>query len=275
MPIEGNFNPGIPFYTGPGDLFNTWAFWIGVRAFSSAAVGSNMITARRSSDNSTKTFNVLSNGSFNTSDPFFDGSNYFATTMYDQTGNGHNFSQATAANQPGLLLAGGPRGLPTLTFLTANSQFMFNAGVTGSVAQPYTLSAVFNITNDGTNEMVVGGGVSAVGIIILEPAAAPNNPRIFGGNVQLAVSANDGSWHAGNGYVNDPNSVFSVDGTSSGAGNTAFSAAGYGTGNGIDLGADGGGHFLTGNAVEMGVMTGGGASTSASLNANQRGYWGF
>src|SRR5262245_26537172 len=86
-------------YVGPGDIVSSAIGWWGLRAYSAASIGSNVLRVRRSSDSTEKTFVSLANGNFNTADTFFDGSNYFVTTLYDQSGNGNNLTQTTAANQ--------------------------------------------------------------------------------------------------------------------------------------------------------------------------------
>src|SRR5262249_62105347 len=103
-----------------------------------ASIGQNVVHIRRSSHSTEKTFVSLANGGINTSDAFFDGSSYFVTTFYDQTGNGIDLTQTTAANQPTFLLAT-LGSLPIARFVKASGLFVTGTGA-ASQTQPFSIA---------------------------------------------------------------------------------------------------------------------------------------
>ena len=68
----------------------------------------NAIRVRRSSDNAEQDIGFVSNGDLDTTalTTFCSGTNGFVTTWYDQSGNGKNATQSTAANQPQIVSSG-------------------------------------------------------------------------------------------------------------------------------------------------------------------------
>jgi hypothetical protein len=73
-----------------------------------------MVRVRRSSDNATADFGGSLFVSWPAISTFLNGSNGFITKFYDQSGNGHDLAQTTAASQPKIILAS--NGLPALLF---------------------------------------------------------------------------------------------------------------------------------------------------------------
>ncbi len=112
----------------------------GLRKLRSAYAGP-LVQVRRS-DNATQDIGALANGNLNETalTTFCGSSNCFVQTWYDQSGNGLNAVQPTAAQQPSLVSAGtilrmGTR--PALYIAPANAMT-----VTGITWNAYTLSAV-------------------------------------------------------------------------------------------------------------------------------------
>jgi len=72
-----------------------------------AAYSGNCFTLRRSSDNAEADFGFLANGDLDTAaiTAWLAGANAFVKVWFDQSGNAYNFSQATSANQPQLILS--------------------------------------------------------------------------------------------------------------------------------------------------------------------------
>lgn len=106
---------GIPVAsTLPGDVAGN-TFVVGLRVLKTGYAG-NCIKVRRSSDNTTLDIGFSGNdfdvSAFST---FIGGGNGFVDTWYDQSGNSLNASQATAANQPQIIL-NHKNGHPTLYF---------------------------------------------------------------------------------------------------------------------------------------------------------------
>jgi len=81
----------------------------------------NAIRVRRASDNTEQDIGFNEASDLNTSQliSFCSGTNGFVTTWYDQSGNGYNATQTTAANQPQIVSGGNVityNGKPTMTF---------------------------------------------------------------------------------------------------------------------------------------------------------------
>lgn len=89
------------------------------------------IRVRRSSDNAEQDIGFTAQNILDTSTltSFCGANNGFITTWYDQSGNGRNATQTTAANQPILVLTGSvinENGKPTLQFDGSNDGFTIN-----------------------------------------------------------------------------------------------------------------------------------------------------
>jgi hypothetical protein len=96
----------IQSFVGLLDLYPNAAAAYSVRKLRTAYTGS-AIRVRRSSDNTEQDIgfvnNILDTSALTT---FCSGTNGFVTTWYDQSGNGRNATQATAANQPQIVSSG-------------------------------------------------------------------------------------------------------------------------------------------------------------------------
>ena len=82
----------------------------------------------------------------------------FVTTWYDQSGNGYNATQATAASQPKIVSAGSlvtENGKPALDFDGTNDTLLSSA----SFAQPYTAFAVRKFDNN-TDQMLISHDIT-------------------------------------------------------------------------------------------------------------------
>jgi hypothetical protein len=103
-------------YLGTNEVWSSYAYLLddysgaaaaySLRQLRSAYTGS-AIRVRRSSDNTEQNIgfvnNVLDTASLTS---FCSGTNGFVTTWYDQSGNGRNATQTTAANQPQIVNSG-------------------------------------------------------------------------------------------------------------------------------------------------------------------------
>jgi hypothetical protein len=100
--------PGVPAFTGLLDTYSGAAVaYSAARRLATAYTGS-LIRVRRSSDNAEQdigydTNNVLDQSALTT---FVGANNGFVVTIYDQSGNAKNATQATAINQPRIVNAG-------------------------------------------------------------------------------------------------------------------------------------------------------------------------
>lgn len=116
-------------YVGLLDLYPGSAAAYSVRLLRSAYSGS-AIRVRRSSDNAEQDIGFVS-GNLDTSSltSFCGAGNGFVTTWYDQSGNGRNATQTTAANQPQIVSSGSVitvNSKPTMTYDGSND-FMSSA----------------------------------------------------------------------------------------------------------------------------------------------------
>jgi hypothetical protein len=129
-----------PTYVGPGDVVSNASWWGGLRAYNNAAIGVlPAIRLRRDSDNTESDFNTITGGGLDIAGitSFKGAANLFATKLYDQTGGGQHFVQATAANQPAFILSGFGT-LPILRFNHANATRMSPATWV-TVNQPWSV----------------------------------------------------------------------------------------------------------------------------------------
>jgi hypothetical protein len=100
--------PSVPAFTGLLDTYSgAAAAYSAARRLATAYTGS-LIRVRRSSDNTEQDIgytagNVLDESALTT---FVGAGNGFVTTWYDQSGNGNNAVQSTAANQPQIVSSG-------------------------------------------------------------------------------------------------------------------------------------------------------------------------
>ncbi len=190
----------------------------------------------------------------------------FVTKWYDQAGGGKDASNSTTAQQPQLLLAGGPGNNPTVNFSGAASQGLTTAAsVTGSSSGSISFVAIrtgaFTTIGPVTSSSFSNGFSTAANLIYLFVTSL------------VTASATDSVWHAANNTINGTSSTIYIDGTSSTV-NPGGPVSQTGV---ISLGCNrGAGQFQTGGIAEVGwnsaVFS---AGTQASLNSNQHGTNGY
>lgn len=113
-----------------GAQANVFGLFSVARQCNSSYAGS-LFTVRRDSDNTTTNIGFLANGTLDIATllTFVGVNNGFVTTLLDQSGAGHNVTQATTANQPQIVAAGAlvtKNGLPSMHF-TAAAQCLTSA----------------------------------------------------------------------------------------------------------------------------------------------------
>lgn len=147
------------------DLYPNAAAAYSVRLLRTAYAGS-AIRVRRSSDNTEQDIGFVA-GNLDTSAllSFVGANNGFVTTFYDQSGNARNMTQATAANQPQIVVSGSlltQGGKPIMKF-TSSSQVLNAATFALSVNRTYIMT-LYNVTNLTASYKIylgaVAGGVS-------------------------------------------------------------------------------------------------------------------
>jgi hypothetical protein len=104
---DSNTVTPISAFTGILDTYSGAAIAYSLRRLSSTYTG-NLIRVRRSSDNTEQDIGYNSSNVLDTTalTTFVGAGNGFITTWYDQSGNGNNSTQSTAANQPRIINAG-------------------------------------------------------------------------------------------------------------------------------------------------------------------------
>jgi hypothetical protein len=128
----------------------------------------NAVRVRRSSDNAEQNFtsNEITNGTLT----IFTGANDgFVTTWYDQSGNGSNAVQATAANQPKLVSSGVvelDNGKPCIVWDNSNDTMTINTSYNSS-----NLLSIFSVYNKTTP---IGGGDSVYLVIADNSISVPD-----------------------------------------------------------------------------------------------------
>jgi hypothetical protein len=257
-------------YTGPGDVVSGATAWWGLRCYNSAYTGNVADVWDAATGSTTETLLTCSSGG-----TINQTINTLATTcavacriktLYDQTGNGHNATQATNSGRPTFTLSG-LGSLSVATFVAANQTILVsNSIATG--AQPYTTSGVYKNTNAGQSPFLSG---TSSGIPQMGAGISANNAYIYAGSVANAA-ATDSSFHAVQGVFSGASSVLYIDGTSNSVSAGTSTATTF-----FNIGSDDGTtHFMDGAGGEVGIWPIGFSGTQqANMNSNQHTYWGF
>lgn len=195
----------------------------------------------------------------------------FVTKLYDQSGNARDASQATAANQPQLLLTGGTSStLPTMVFTHGSVQYL-QTGTISSVTQPHTYSVVYKRTTVAANSTVISSYNGSGSTVLL--TGTSDIVDLYAGNT-LGVAAVENTWHAVQAVANGINSVIRSDGTE-----TAGDAGSSATFTAIGIGNDPNNAFgwaLNGAISEAALWpVGFSPGNRTAVNSNQHSYWGF
>jgi len=144
-----------------------------VRKLRTAYTG-NAIRVRRSSDNAEQNIGFVA-GNLDTTalTTFCSGTNGFVTTWYDQSGNGNDATQSTAANQPQIVSSGSVINVnskPCLQFDNTIQQFLSYSTALWTYTGNSTLFHTSTNRNSGSSQYgsVIsqggGAGMSAIGI---------------------------------------------------------------------------------------------------------------
>lgn len=256
-------------YSGPGDLVGSAVGWWGLRAYALAKVGSNCVRLVRASDSTQKDFVTLANGGVDVASitTFLNGTTGKVVTLYDQSGNGNDLTQATDANRiPFSLTVLGT--WPALANSASTTQLV-TAGNVSSGAQPWTMVSVAKRTGQLTSAAAILSVAS--GSINIGYDSSNNTARVYAGTGAADATASDGTWHSLIGIGSGASSVLCVDGTST----TVSAGTNTATGPAV-LGNDTFGNFFSGNLLECGIW--GGSFTAgqrASMSSNQKTFWGY
>jgi hypothetical protein len=139
LATHGIIGSSIVQFTGLLDTYSGAAAAYSLRKLRTAYSGS-AIRVRRASDNTEQNIGFVNNELDTASlTSFCSGTNGFVTTWYDQSGNGRNATQTTAANQPQIVTSGSvltQGGKPTINHTrtqTLNISTNLNLGKTYSI----------------------------------------------------------------------------------------------------------------------------------------------
>lgn len=187
-------------------------------------------------------------GTVNGSPALFTGQGFdaYVTTWYDQSGNGNDATQSTAASQPQIVDSGvivtDDDGIPSMDFDGTDDGFFTSTGL--GLVQPITafcigkstLSSSFDPFMDGE----FGGGRCQIG-------RSSSNFQFFAGTAQTPFTSDDNK-HLLSCLYNGASSSARLDGTSSGTINTGTGGMGR-----ISIGRDNplGGTDLEGQVSEL------------------------
>lgn len=256
-------------YTGPGDIVASATAWWGLRAYTTASIGSNVIKLCRSSDSATQNFVCLATGALDVAsiNTFKGADTLTVDTLYDQTGNGNhlNLWAGTPSNQPNFLLTGGPNN--GLRFTFDGSRYFGFTGFGGiTQVQPWTITSFAIRTANFTTAQFIMGQSSAY--IMYDALSAAFK---FHATADVGATCIDNAWQTficvGNGASGD----ISIDGVSTAvnAGTQDFGGTDFEIGNKLAAPLD------NGSWVEGGIWAGSfSAGNKTSMNSNAHTFWG-
>lgn len=181
--IEGNINTFYQIYwdgsqTGLLNTYSGAAAAYSLRNLSSTYTGA-LIRVRRSSDNAELDIYGTYQGNLDTATllSFVGSGSGYVTTWYDQSGNGRNATQATAASQPRIVNAGvleTQNGKPVVNFIRGSSNY-----VIANAPDFRVLHDIFAVlksygTQDGYDSYFGAGGAS-LGNVLWHRSATVDN----------------------------------------------------------------------------------------------------
>jgi hypothetical protein len=180
------------------DLYPNAAAAYSLRLLRTNYTGS-AIRVRRASDNTEQNIGFTALGGLDTSSlsTFCRSTNGFVTTWYDQSNNGYNATQTTAANQPQIVSSGSvilESGKPALQFDGINDFFTNN---TINISQPITRFSTAKSTNTTSKASVLTDSNTATDRFVLYSGGIADNAGNFatsydntGANINTTNNAN-------------------------------------------------------------------------------------
>ena len=181
----------------------------------------NCCLVRRSSDDGEAAIGFDGNGDFDSAAfaTHVGAGDGFIKTWYDQSGNGRNATQATAASQPQIIVSG-MNGKPSPTFDGINDGLTYTGGL--SIAQPCSFIGVGSLTDAADANAHFLSGFNYVTAFYAQSSAW----KMYSGSV-LTGSATNTNDNVFSGIFNGASSVGRVNGVSVVSGNPG--AFGYNT----------------------------------------------
>lgn len=214
----------------PGPQYPAGAAYVyGLREIPGYNYTGPLITVRRSSDNAELDFyqgssagqlNTVRGGSGTSLAAWVGaGNNGFVRTWYEQSGNGRNATETTAANQPRIVNAGvvdTQNGLPTIVFgFNANWQRLRYTGL--SITQPVTAFFVAKLNQAANEANTLLDGFSSTQFVLYSTGIfeSPNNRFLMNANgTGFNAAAQNANFNAHYALFNAANSKHSLNNAS-------------------------------------------------------------
>lgn len=273
--VDGPFARRSTSYVGPGDIIASATAWWGLRCYTTAYVG-NVADIYAPLDASHTLLTCSAGGVLNETLQALATTcavSCTVKTLYDQSGalactpsTACDAAQATEANRPTFIVSC-TGGKPCLR--GSGSQSLTTLGLQNPLAQPNFVAAVANRTGNTSGNSGIFGDTNANAAFDFN--ASVNTVLLYAGSALTATAA-DNAFHTLQYTLNGASSEIIVNG-----GTPVTGAAGAGVmSSSLSLFLDGFGNFLTGDITEVGLWVSAPSSTpKATLNSNQRAYWGF
>ena len=148
-----------PAFTGLLNDYSGAAAAYSLRLLDNTYTG-DAIVVRRSSDNTTQNIGFVNNELDTASlESFCSGTDGFVTTWYDQSGNGNDAAQASAANQPKIVSAGSTITEGTKPVVQFNGGTNYNSlekQFASSISQPVTIFVALKYNNSNKDHLFDG-----------------------------------------------------------------------------------------------------------------------
>lgn len=259
-------------FTGQGDV-QTYTVWIGLRAYNAAyatALGA-AVDICTAADALCTTIHVTSAGILSASDITTSTCTTTCTIKkwYDQTGNGHHYTQLTIANRAVFSTGSGctNTALPCSTFTLSGSTSY--AG-TGNITQSQPLQAVWVASRTGDFTTQQNVFESASNGVQFTYAGSTNAVLNYAGSCCTNATASDSAQHVIQMLANGGSSATVVDATSTGltAGGNGLSAEV------LSLSGGSSAKFATMKFLEGGLIPANGTSNNTATCHNAFLYWG-
>lgn len=147
---------GLPFYVGLLDKYPGATLAYSLNKISSSYSG-NCIKVRRSSDNAELNIGFTISGDLDVTSllNFATVNNAFVTTWYDQSGNGNDLIQPTAASQPQIVSLGSIISDSGFPEIDSNQKFLYTTN-TFNQAQPISTFAALKIKSTSNHNALYG-----------------------------------------------------------------------------------------------------------------------
>jgi len=264
-------NEAVYYTPRPLDLQPPVTAAYSLRRLLSSYAANKAVNIVRASDSTARDVGFTSVGDFDvtTATTFCASTTCSIAKWYDQSANGYDLAQPTAANQPALVLSEPTLGgRPTISYLAASAQILYRQ-TTPALSQPFTYSFVINRTaGAGTGQTAVGS-ISPITVVAFG-ISTTNQMYQYAGSGFPTATVLDGRAHAIAAVVNSSTSKFAVDQAVTSPGNPGSATMG-----GLMVGQTyPTGQSLTGVIPEL-VLTGSAIADAdnVAFQANEKAYY--